>query len=80
MIEIGLLILILAIVIGAILIFKTIKGFVVNAIIGLVILFLANTFVGLGIGYSWLVILICAIGGALGAILVIALHLLGIAF
>lgn len=80
MIEIGLIILIIAIVIGAILIFKTIKGFVVNAIIGLIILFLANTFAGLGIGYSWLVILICAIGGALGAILVIALHLLGIAF
>ncbi len=80
MIEIGLIILIIAIVIGAILIFKTIKGFVVNAIIGLVILFLANFFAGLGIGYSWLVILICAIGGALGAILVIALHLLGIAF
>lgn len=80
MIEIGLLILILAIVIGAFLILRSIKGFIVNAIMGLIILFLANTFAGLGIGYSWLVILICGIGGVLGAIVVIALHLLGIAF
>lgn len=80
MIELGLLILIIAIVIGAFLILKSIKGFIVNAIMGLIILFLANSIAGLGIGYSWLVILICGIGGVLGAIVVIALHLLGLGF
>jgi hypothetical protein len=47
---------------------------------GLLILFLANSFAGLGIGYGWLVILICGIGGILGAFLVILLHLLGLGF
>lgn len=80
MIELGLIILIVAIAIGAILILKSIKGFIVNAIIGLIILFLANTIAGLGVGYSWLAILICGLGGALGAIIVIVLHLLGLGF
>ncbi len=80
MAELDLLILIIAIVIGAFFILKSIKGFIVNAIMGLIILFLANTIAGLGIGYSWLVILICGIGGVLGAIVVIALHLLGLGF
>jgi len=59
------------------LILRSIKNFVLNAIMGLVILFLANAVAGLGIGYSWLVILICGIGGVLGAFLVILLHFLG---
>jgi hypothetical protein len=59
---------------------KSIKNFVINAAVGLIILFLANTFAGLGIGYSLLVVLICAIGGALGAIMIILLHFLEIAF
>jgi hypothetical protein len=53
---------------------------VVNAAVGLLILFVANSVAGLGIGYSWLVILICAIGGILGAILILVLHFVGIAF
>jgi len=34
----------------------------------------------LGIAYDWLVIAICAVGGIVGAILIIVLHSLGIAF
>ncbi|WP_292487141.1 pro-sigmaK processing inhibitor BofA family protein [Methanohalobium sp.] len=60
--------------------FKTFKSLIVNAIVGLVILFGANMLFGLSIAYSWLVILISAIGGALGALLIIVLHVLGIAF
>lgn len=78
MIELGLVVLIIAIIFGVFIVLRSIKHFVFNAIIGLVILFLANTFAGLGIGYSWLVILICAIGGVLGALLVIIVHLLGL--
>ncbi len=80
MIDLVLVILIIAIIFGLFLLLKSITHFIVNAIIGLIILFLANTFLGLGIAYSWLVIIICAIGGVLGAILVIIIHLLGLGF
>ncbi len=78
MIELGLIVLLIAIVFGAFLILRSIKNFIINAIVGLIILFLANALAGLGIGYSWLVILICGIGGVLGALLVILLHYLGL--
>ena len=77
MIDAGLILLFIAIVFGAFLILRSLKNFVVNAIIGLLILILANVIAGLGIGYNWLVILICGIGGVLGAFLVIMLHFLG---
>ncbi len=77
MIEAGLALLIIVIVFGAFLILRSIKNFIINAIVGLVILFLANAVAGLGIGYSWLVVLICGIGGILGAFLVILLHFIG---
>jgi hypothetical protein len=76
--TLGLIVLALAIVFGAFIILRSLKNFLVNAVVGLVILFLANAIAGLGIGYSLLVILICAIGGALGAILIILLHFMGI--
>ncbi|MFB3763614.1 MAG: pro-sigmaK processing inhibitor BofA family protein [Methanotrichaceae archaeon] len=80
MIDLGIVILILAIIFGLIIILRSVTHFIINAIIGLVILFLGNTFLGLGIAYSWLVILICAIGGVLGAVLVIVIHLMGLGF
>ncbi len=80
MVGLELIILIIAIIFGLFLIFRSLTHFIVNAIIGLIILFLANTFLGLGIAYTWLVIIICAIGGVLGAILVIIMHLLGLGF
>ena len=80
MIDAGLILLFIVIFFGAFLILRSIKNFVFNAVMGLVILFLANTVAGLGIGYDWLVVLICGIGGILGALLVILLHFLGFAF
>ncbi len=77
MIDAGLVLLVIVLIFGAFLILRSLKNFVVNAIVGLVILFLANHVAGLNIGYDWLVILICGIGGVLGAILVILLHFLG---
>jgi hypothetical protein len=73
----GLAILGLAIVFGLLLILRSITYFIVNAVMGLAIIFLANLF-GLGISYSLLTILICAIGGILGAVIVIVLSLLGV--
>ncbi len=78
MIEMGLVVLVLAVALGILILLRSIKNFAINAAIGLVILFVANNLADLNIGYSWIVILICAIGGALGAILVILLHFLGI--
>lgn len=78
MIELSLLLLIIVIIFGAVLVLRSLKNFAINAVVGLLILFLANTFAGLGIGYSWLVIIICALGGVLGAVLVIALNLIGV--
>ena len=75
--DAGLILLFIVIVFGAFLIMRSIKNFVVNAIMGLMILIIANAVAGLGIGYSWLVVLICGIGGVLGAFLVILLHFLG---
>jgi len=80
MIDGGLILLFIVMVFGAFLILRSIKNFVFNAVMGLVILFLANAVAGLGIGYDWLVILICGIGGILGAFLVILLHFLGFEF
>ncbi len=77
MIEIGFILLLLVIIFGIFLILRSFKDFVFNAIIGLLILFLANAVAGLNIGYDWLVILICGIGGVVGAFLVIVLHIIG---
>jgi hypothetical protein len=76
--TLGLIVLALAVAFGVFIILKSIKNFVVNAVVGLAILFAANAVAGLGIGYSIIVVLICAMGGALGAILIIILHFMGI--
>ena len=75
-------ILVLAIVAAVILykVLKTAKSMVINAVIGLVILVLANFALDLKIVYTPIVIVICAIGGTVGALLVIVLHYLGLAF
>jgi hypothetical protein len=56
------------------------KHVIINTIMGLIILALYNFIFHPGIIYSFWTILICAIGGMPGAILVIILHLLRIAF
>jgi hypothetical protein len=76
---IGLIALALVMVFGGLVLLRSMKKFLINALVGIAILIVANNIAGLGIGYSWPVILICAIGGALGAILIIALHYIGIA-
>ncbi len=58
----------------------TAKHAIINTITGLITLALVNFVLHMGIPYSIWVILICAIGGIPGAILVIVFHLLGIAF
>ncbi len=78
MIEVGIVLLAIVLIFGAFLLLRSVKNFVINAIAGLFILFLANQFISPDIGYSWLVILICGIGGAVGAVLLLALHFIGL--
>ena len=54
--------------------------FVVNALIGIVLLFLTNLFITPPIPISILTVLICAIGGVLGWLIILILYALGIAF
>ncbi|NYZ75530.1 pro-sigmaK processing inhibitor BofA family protein [Candidatus Micrarchaeota archaeon] len=53
---------------------------IVNSVIAIVILFLLNALLGLGIPINLLTILIVAIGGIFGLLLVIILKLMKIAF
>lgn len=73
------LLLLVAIYLSFSLIMKSIKFLALNALAGIIILFLGNL-IGLGIPYSTPVLLICAILGAPGAIAVILMKLLGLAF
>ena len=55
-------------------------GLAVNAILGLIFLFLTNLFLEDNIPITLLTILICAIGGVVGWLIILVLHLLRIAF
>ncbi|MCD4798777.1 MAG: pro-sigmaK processing inhibitor BofA family protein, partial [Methanosarcinales archaeon] len=74
----GLAILVVAIAafIGVYYFFKVVKYLVVNSIVGLILLFISNFLLGmLNMGFSvdinWVSILICAVGGIPGVIIVI---------
>ena len=53
---------------------------IANAIIGLILLFLTNLFLTDEVPINLITVIICAIGGVLGWLLIVILHLLGIAF
>ena len=55
-------------------------GLAVNAIVGLILLFVTNLVVSPPIPINLLTILICAIGGVVGWLIILVLHLLQIAF
>lgn len=73
-------VLFMAVIFGIFLLLNSLKGFMINAMVGLLILFLANSLIGLGIGYSWLAIFICGMGGTLGALFVLLFHICGLGF
>ena len=79
LVEIGLLALAVIAVIVGYRILKNVKALVVNAIVGVLVLALAN-FLGLGVQISLVTVLVCAVAGIPGAVLVILLSLLDIAF
>jgi hypothetical protein len=53
---------------------------IVNGIIGVALLFLSNLVLADDIPINVLTVLICAIGGVIGWLIILVLHLLGVAF
>ena len=53
---------------------------IANTFVGLVLLFLTNLFLSDEVPLNLLTIVICAIGGVVGWLLIVVLHLLGVAF
>jgi len=59
---------------------KTATHLIINTVLGLIIFFIANAVFNVGIPYSFAALLVCALGGIPGAVIVIVLHMSGIAF
>ncbi|AEH36247.1 pro-sigmaK processing inhibitor BofA family protein [Halopiger xanaduensis] len=78
--EILLLVLVLAAVLGASTLIQTVRPFIVNAVVGLVVLFLAQAVFGLNVAVTPIALVIVAIGGFPGSLLVLLLSLFGVAF
>lgn len=78
-IEVAILLLALGVLFGAFRVVRAIKPFVWNAVVGLVVLLVANHF-GVGVAITPLSLLVCAIAGLPGALLVILLAVTGLAF
>jgi len=55
-------------------------GLAINAVVGVLMLFLTNLFVSPPIPINIITVLICAIGGIVGWLIILVLHLLQIAF
>jgi len=77
--EIALLVAVLALLFGAYTVIKTVKPFIVNAVVGVLVLVVAS-FLGIGVEITPVAVVICAVGGIPGAILVLLLAYTGIAF
>ncbi len=59
---------------------RLIGRLIVNTVVGLVLLFLTNLFLSDEVPINLLTVVICAIGGVVGWLVIVVLHLLGVAF
>jgi len=53
---------------------------IINAILGVILLFLTNLVLAEDIPINLLTVIICATGGVIGWLVILILHLLGVAF
>ena len=53
---------------------------IANAVVGLILLFVTNLFLSDDLPVNLLTVVICAIGGVAGWLVILVLHLLGVAF
>ena len=58
----------------------SLSGLIINGIVGVVLLFLTNLVLSPPIPINIVTVLICAIGGVLGWLIILILHILGVAF
>jgi hypothetical protein len=59
---------------------RLIGRLIANAIVGLILLFRTNLFLSDDLPVNLLTVVICAIGGVVGWLVILVLHLLGVAF
>jgi pro-sigmaK processing inhibitor BofA len=59
---------------------RLIGRLIANAIVGLILLFVTNAFLTDDLPVNLLTVVICAIGGVAGWLVILVLHLLGVAF
>ena len=59
---------------------RLIGRLIANAIVGLILLFLTNAFLSDDLPVNLLTVVICAVGGVAGWLVILVLHLLGVAF
>lgn len=78
--EVAILLVALAFLVGAYRIVKAVKPFIWNAIVGLIILFVVDVLLGISVSIGPLTLLVVAVGGAPGAILVLLLAYANVAF
>ncbi len=79
-IETIVLVLAILAVIAAYYILKSVTHLIVNTVLGLLLLAVSNFIFKLDIAYTIPAVLVCAFGGIPGAIVVILLHVSGVAF
>jgi hypothetical protein len=83
--SVALIIVAIAIAVIIYYLFDTLVALVINAVVGIIVLFLLNLvhimslFGAPDIPIDWITILVSAIGGPIGIIIVIILHLAGVA-
>ena len=57
----------------------SLSGLIVNGIVGVVLLFVTNLFLADDLPINQLTLIICALGGVAGWLIILVLHVLGIA-
>ncbi|HET7323774.1 MAG TPA: pro-sigmaK processing inhibitor BofA family protein [Halococcus sp.] len=77
--ELAILVLAVFLLLGAVRILQAIRPLFVNTVVGLVV-FLVASWLGIGVEIDWLSLLVVAIGGLPGAVVVVLLSVLGVAF
>ena len=78
--ELLVFVLVLVVVLAAARIVRAVSPFIVNAVVGLVILYAARVVFGFEVPVTPIVIVIVAVGGVPGSLLVLLLSLFGVAF
>ncbi|WP_226005035.1 pro-sigmaK processing inhibitor BofA family protein [Natrinema salinisoli] len=78
--ELLVLVLVLVLVLAAARIVRAISPFIVNAVVGLLVLYLAQALFGFAVAVTPVTIAIVAVGGVPGSLLVLALSFFGVGF